>query len=100
MKASPATIASMAADMKTVLGALPEGSRRAFEDHATVKTGDLWNLWHWVCFDRRNEAHPAYDAGRQRILPFARFDFQMYPDDMNDNTMATALRAAFKRAKG
>ena len=105
MKVRPATLASMTADMDAIVASWPEERRSAFADavrHPATALRTLHDLWHEVCFQRRNDdRHPVFDPthpqnaqyGRPRILAHD-FDYELYPDDTNDATLGTALRAA------
>lgn len=57
----------------------------------------LWNLWHAIVNEHRaDDTHPRFKH-RDRRFPLDR-DFELYPHNTNDDTMTTALRAAYKQA--
>lgn len=105
MKVRPETLASMTNDMDAIVASWPERRQAAFaaavRDPAT-KSRTLSDLWHEVTFQRRNDdKHPVFDPthpqhgqfGRKRVLAHD-FDYPLYPDDTNDATLMTALKAA------
>jgi hypothetical protein len=97
LKVSDRTLASMTSDMNAMVAALSperlEALRRRLEDPAK-RVQALWEIWFAVCDDHRHDdAHPRFtQLGQERVLPFD-FDFPLYPDDTNDKTLTTALKA-------
>ena len=105
MKVRPDTLKAMTADMDAILASWSDERRAAFvaavRDPKTTSRA-LHGLWTEVCFQRRNDdRHPVFDVthpqnaqyGRKRVLEHD-FDYPLYPDDTNDATLTTALKAA------
>ena len=81
----------------------------------TVETmGNAWEVFHAIQYDRMNDdSHPAFQNGRNRVLPFwsrngESRDMQgndhwlnrFYNDEnLNDDHIATALRKIFNLKK-
>jgi hypothetical protein len=96
MKASPATVKMIADNMRAYLGArFPLALEQVKANPSKVSDCDLFSLWAQVGNEIRfDDTHPRFD-GRARVFPH-NFDFPIYPDDTNDTTLKTALRAALK----
>lgn len=94
---SERTLASMSDDMNAIVASFPaermETLRTQLADPAR-RVQALWQIWFAVCDDHRHDdAHPRFtQLGQKRVLPFD-FDFPLYPDDTNDKTLTTALKA-------
>jgi hypothetical protein len=105
VKVRPDTLKAMTTDMDAVLASWTEERRNAFVaavNDPTRRNRTLHDLWFEVCFQRRNDdRHPIFDPthpqyaefGRKRVLTHD-FDYPLYPDDTNDDTLTTALKAA------
>lgn len=97
MKASPATVKMIADNMRVYLAArFPLVLDAIKADISKVSTAEMWTVWHHVTDEIRfDDSHPRFH-GRARVLPY-NFDFPLYPDNTNDATLETALRAALKQ---
>lgn len=105
MKVRPQTLARMTADMDAIVASWTPERQTAFADAVrdpASRNRALHDLWNEVWFQRRNpDTHPVFDPdhpqyaefGRRRVLEHD-FDYPIYPDDTNDATLSTALKAA------
>ena len=89
MKATKQTISTMRKLMREAL---------AFHNvapDAVVTDAHRWQLWSWICAEvKSSDDHPRF-INRARLFPHD-FDFPIYPNDMNDDTLKTALRCAMR----
>lgn len=91
MKVSKSRVEKIADDMVAVC--------KMGWDIGTEKANDrhLWNLWNFIHAEHAyDDNHPRF-RNRTRLFPYDH-SFELYPEGTNDNTMTTALRAAFKLA--
>lgn len=109
MKVTPKAYAAILADMTAVFDQLSVESQTCFMLAPDRRAA--WQLWHKVVDDRRHDDnHPrfrdiTFEDGTKRPadvrrLPHVGFDFELYPCDTNDETLATALVKAWKAIKG
>jgi hypothetical protein len=60
--------------------------------------GELWRYWHWIHEEiAYADDHPRFEK-RVRLLSYDH-SHTLYPDNTNDKTMTTALRAAYTLAR-
>ncbi len=99
MKASKETVNRLALDFKAIMESF-DTARQAYIDGLS-EVARSWQIYDYICLNRLyDDKHPCWAKGLwgKRILPHDP-SFQTYPDDTNDNTLTTALRAAYKRAE-
>jgi len=96
MKMSPERFAQLVSDLRTVVDY--HGPATVRQWLRSNKVNCLFALWHGILFDRMNpDTHPAFtQRKRDRILPFAGYDYDPYAGDLNDEHIYTALRRAAK----
>lgn len=73
-----------------------QGTEKVLSDYTNNPTRTLFDLYHKVAFDRRNEDdHPWYVSGREeRVLPFEDVNWEIYPNDSDDRHLGTMLKRA------
>lgn len=96
MKATTQTVQSIGEKMRVILSSrFPAVFEAIKADPASVTTAELWTIWYAVFDEVKNDdTHPRF-RNRSRVLPFDP-TFAAYPDDTNDATLETALRAALR----
>ena len=63
--------------------------------HQVTKLSHMWQLWHWVHQESAyTDDHPRFNS-HPRQFPHE-FGFPLYPDNTNDATLSTGLRAVAK----
>ncbi len=99
MKASKETVNRLARDFKAMMESF-DTARWAYINGLS-EVARLWQIYDYIHLNRLYpDNHPCWANGLwgKRVLPH-RPGFETYPDDTNDDTLTTALRAAYKRAK-
>ena len=94
MKASPDTVTQIAKDMATALATIGLDYECLVGQTGHRLDSNLWDLWHWI------HAHKSYTSDHPLFAQRGRaFELdtthELYPDDTDDNSMSTALRAAY-----
>lgn len=91
MKATPDTVSRIASDFRAI------ADRFGFQPTPNPNSSTLWALYHRAMLDRRNDDNHPTIRRDGRVLPFD-WHTPLYPDGTDDNTLRTALRAAYRQA--
>lgn len=80
-------------DLKTMIDHL--GPDRVLESYKENPSGTVHGMYQKIWFDRKNQdSHPAFVNGSQtRLFPYQE-DYEIYPNDSNDQHITTMLKRA------